>query len=556
MKEIYTQIDLYSKRNEIRSEIKPIAFESGAKRYLKNTFKKNKKSIIILWIIIFLVSFIEISIPLFLNVFIENFAYQLDLKNLYSAIGVLCLVLIFYIYLSYVGIERQKQIILDVINQIREDWLRIYISKSHLQFTDRDKGNLYVKITYHLSLLQTGLQNSFFVFFQWIIFLFGILIVSAILDIKLLLISLAFVPINALVFFIGYIFSAYYLAKDQTLYSKLLRYISDTFNSFSFIKAHKKEEEFLQNVDNIVKIDNHFRIKREIVLNLGNKIIFVLLTLISIAVYILHIYAPFLMFDSLLQSVTTALVFALHLKLIYLTMRMGLFYFPLKLGLFLTIPSLYKKNISQKVKRIESFSLSARKVKLRKHTQYQKNISFNFEKGKTYLIEDLNGDSKDKILHIMAGIASKYIGKPWVFKLNKKSRLLYSSWMQNNKNIYYINAHMYNQVTFYDFLNHPAHIEYLKKFEVFNFIFESKKFLAHKITFETVSFKELCLLQIAYTLLQKPELIIVDSIIQDMLYPEIKKALDIVREELPDSIYVAGTHFKKENTNFDVIYKI
>lgn len=554
MKDTYTQIDLYNKRSQIRTEIKPIRFEKKSKGYIKNLFFSNKKKITILLFLVLGISLIEIMIPLLLNFFLEKFAYQVDFKKFYYAIFIIIFVLVLYVYLSYFAIDRQKRIVLNIINKVRKDWLIFYISKNVSNFKSKDIGNLYVKISYHLSLLQTGLQNSFFVFFQWSIFLFGILIISAILDLRLLIISIILIPVNLIVFFISYLFSSYYLAKDQTLYSKLLRYISDTFHSFSFIKTLKKEKDFIQNVDHIIEIDNYFRIKREIVLNLGNNIIFVVLMLLSVSVYIFHIYIPFNS-ENIFTSLVFSLVFVLHIKLIYLSLRMGLYYYPLKLGLFLCVPPMHKKE-SNKINNIGKIRLFARKVRLTQDENYRKKVLFEFEKGKTYIIRDTEGKTRNMIPKIIMGTNPKSQSRNWIIKINDTERSLYSEWMNIDKSLYFINTNMYSEQTLFDFFENTTQFNFLKSYPVFDFIFTNKKFLSVKIDTQNSSFSEMVLYQIAYVLLVKPEIVIVDPLIQDLPYQAIKDALAILKRELHDSIYITSTHVLREEKDHHVTYTI
>lgn len=553
MKNIKQQIYLFKKRSQIRTEINPIRFDKNARLYIKKIFLDHKKNITLLFAMVFAISIIEIIIPLLINVFLERFGFNLDINNLYFILTVLLVILISYIIVNYFAIAKQKKISLDIINKIREDWLKVYLDKSPLQFNDRDKGNLYVKMSYHLSLLQMGLNNSLFGFFQWIIYMVGILGVTALLDTRLLLISLAFIPINIIVFFIAYVFSAYYLAKDQTLYSKLLRYISDTFNSFQLIKALKKEKEFISNVRNIVELDNYFRIKREIVLSLGNKIIFVVVTLMSASMYLINIYVPFLSLGTTIASVVQVLIFALHLKLIYLSLRMGLFYFPLKLGLYLCTPKFSKTIPSKKINTIETLKFNAKKVKINEKKGYQKNISFIFEKGKRYLMHNPGGQHNN-LPYVFAGTASKSSGQNWVVTANNQ-RLIYNQWNRAHTNIYMIHPYMYSEVSLYEFFDRELNLQLLKQFPVFDFIFEKKKFLGEAMNQERSSFTEVILLQIAHCIVHQPTLVVIDALIVDVNYVVIKQALDALSQHSKGTI-ISFSQLQKPIHNYDVIYTI
>lgn len=555
MKNIKKQIKLYTRRNQIHNDVNPMSFDKNIWKYIKETLKSHKKNLRQLFSIFLLISLIEIIILLILNIYLERFSYQLDLKNLFYIISFLFVILVSYIILNYFGIAKQKKLILDIINKVREDWLKFYLRKTSLSFNDRDEGNLYVKISYHLSLLQMGLNNSLFTLFQWFIFMFGILITMAFLDIRLLLISLAFIPINLIVFIISYILSAYYLSRDQTFYSKLLRYISDTFNSFRLVKMLKKEKEFLKNVNDIVEIDNYFRIKREIILKLGSKIIFVVLAIISAGTYVINIYRPFFTLDGRIESIIIILIFAFHIKLIHLSLRMGLFYFPLKLGIYLCVPRDVNSHENKKIFNIDSISFRAKKVKFTIDTDYKKNVVFNFEKGKSYLVR--NTISFDgKLEHVFSGITSAFHGRNWAIKINNRDRLLYRAWLDADKPLYYINSNMYSEVSIFQFLSEKEDINFLKKYEVFNFIFEKKKFTGEKINHESFSHSDLYLMQVAHCLIEKPDIVIIESLFSDIGYSIIDQAFQVLRSELSSSIIISFSHLEKTKKQYDVIYSI
>ena len=552
MNTIKQQINLFKKRSQIRTEMHPITFDGYARNYIKKLIRTYKKNILSLFGIVLLISVIEIVIPLVVNVFLERFGFNLQLQNLYIILSVLVLILILYITANYFAIGIQKRISLDIINQIREDWLKVYLTKNPVRFNNRDKGSIYVKISYHLSLLQMGLNNSLFNFFQWGLFMSGLLAVTAVLDTRLFVISLFFIPLNLIVLFISYVLSAHYLAKDQTLYSKLLRYISDTFNNFQLIKALKKENEFLKNVKHIVELDNYFRIKREIVLNLGNKIIFVVVTLLSAAMYLIYLYFPFISLDTTVASVIQVLIFALHLKLIYLSLRIGLFYFPLKLGLYLCVPHAINKK-SKKISNISSLKFHAKKVRLHNQGEYVKNLSFQFENSKSYLFHD-GSHTSNNLEYLFPGMAPKSIGRNWVVTVNDK-RLTYNQWNKSDKSIYMINPSIESEVSLYEFFNNTFDIEVLKDFSIFDFIFEKKKFLGEILTSERTSFTDVCLLQIAYCLIHQPEIIIIDASVVDINYPKIRQALDILNSQ-SRGIIISFSYLEKPPQNYDVIYTI
>lgn len=554
MNSFLQQIKTLKKRVDIRNTLRPLGFDKEKKSYIHSLFFKNKKPIIKLFWAIVIISGIEITTPLLLDIFLKRFSYDLDLHNLYSVLSLLLLVLFVYLAFSYKAIAWQKRITLNIINKVREDWLRFYISKPPLSLQDRDKSNIYVKISYHLSLLQMGIGNSLFVFFQWLLYFTGILLISAIIDSRLLLISIIFIPINALVFFISYIFSAFYLAKDQTLYSKILRYISDTFNQFELIKSFNKEKEFINKVRQMIEIDNHFRIKREIVLRYGNNIIFAILTLITTGTYIYHLYSPISFVGTNVAAIVQILVFGLHLRLIYLSLRMGLYYFPLKLGLFLAVPPSSPRTSRNKITNIRSLVFSSPKVKLYRDKNYQKKVRYSFRNKENYFIRSSEDTKAIHLTHLFSGISSRKNTREWIVKVNEK-RMLYSKWIDAPKNILFINNQLHSRSSIYHMLNETIDLEILKPHSIFNFIFFQRKFVNEKYDVENFDTKEFFLLQVANCLIHTPDVVVIDEYYTDLNYIDINKGIEILQKHY-EGILIVHSQKEARNNNYHVTYHI
>jgi hypothetical protein len=422
-----------------------------------------------------------------------------------------------------------------------------YLQKKPFSLRDSDKGNIFVKVSYHLSLLQLGLNNSLFVFFQWMFFLGGILIVTSLLDTRLFLLSLAFIPVNLFVMGVAYLLSSYYLSKDQTLYSKILRFISDTFQSFDLVKAQKREKNTIQRLRSMVDIDNYFRIKREVTLRLGNHIIFATLALISIALYLISLYQPLLFTESTLRSVTQVLIYGLHLKLIYLSLRVGLFYFPLKLGLYLCIPPQTKEQKRQSIS-VDSLTIKSQKVSPSlKEKEYQ-SIELSFQKGKTYHI--VYPHHWYNMAHLCAGLRTSYT-QPWTVVLNKK-RMSYTHYTQQSVALSYIHSYRYSRESLFEYLEGDVRNDLLETYDVFRDIKHLHS--GHQLHEQNVNDIHMLLIQIAYAMTIKSNIIVIDAVVYDLGYPDINTALIALRKECPESIIIICSHKESTPTTYDVTY--
>lgn len=562
------QVDLFRKRSQIKKETNPIVISRIQWFYIKSFVRQKTRLIKILLALIFFVTLIEILTPIFIDVFLKKFSYRLDFKDFYLAFFFLIVFLIFYLISYYFAIKIQKEIIIKFVNKLREDWLKLSFNKNIFSFKNKDKGKILVKISYHLSLLQSGLNNCFFNVFQWIILFCGVLLASAFIDTKFLIISIFLTPVYLLVFFIGFILSSSYIAQDQTLYSKILQYVSDTFNNFAFNKMNNYGQTFFKNLNNMVEVDSYFRVKREIYLNFGNKIIFVFLTILSALIYIINIYFPVLRLENSLQYISYIIISALFIKLLYLSLQIGLFYFPLKLGLCLSVPEkstfVKRRFLPKNIKQISFFS---NKIKLNEHSSYSKKIKFVFESSKKYLIQGESGSGKTLLANVFAGTIGNFIGQKWVIKINN-NRILYKNWESNMKNIYYVNPFFYTEAPIYDILKEGffesedflAEIQNkLVKFkdeEIFKFLFNQDKFIGSKLNKNKFSFIDFGLIQILFCIMKKPDIVIIDNLFLDINHDKMNRALEILSVELKEKIIILFSSKNNELLNYDQIFKI
>jgi ABC-type multidrug transport system fused ATPase/permease subunit len=567
------QINLYREKLKISKEFYSFKINTNQWLYIKRFLKDKYFILKTILVLMFFIILIEISIPLFFNKFLQDFSFNRDANNFLVIFLFLIATLVIYLFLSFFNIKFQKKIILEFINFLRRSWVKYYLSKNVNKIKNQDRGKLLVKISYHFSLLQLGLTSSFFSVFEWLFLTAGTLIVSLTIDTKLLIISSVMLFINLFVFYLGYIISMYYVSQDQTLYSKILQYISDVFGDIYFNKMHHRSNSIIKNLDTLVEIDTYFRVRREILQNFGNKIIFVLLIVVSAFGYLFKLYLPDLIDKNLTSNVVYIFVLILLSRLLYLSLRIGIFYFPLKLGLILSVP---KDPIDESIfnkreifpKNLNKIEFHSRKFRFSKNLSYQKDLSFVFEKGKRYLITGPNMSGKSLLANIFCGTAPVPIGKPWVLKINDSYRLLYQNWCRKNKSIYYVNPHFASETTVYEILKNGeatnldvfeeirVKLNKYKDNKIFDFIFSNKKFLDQYVSNKDFSFSEIAIIQILYCIVNKVDFIIVDNLWLDMDNSAINEVLKILSAELSDSVIV---NFSTKNSNileYDKTYNI
>lgn len=552
------QLNMFSKRNEIRNEVRPIFLNTIQKKYIKNFLRANKNSIRKLIIGIIAITSIEIGIPFFVNMFLKKYAYQLNITSMYYSLSILTVIFCLYLYLNYKTIIEQKSLILSFINKARIDWLNLYFNKSIVSFSNRDKSTILVKLSYHFSLLLLGAQNSLFFLLQWVFLSIGLLIMNAIIDPVLLITSLICIPINLAIIGVTYFLSSYYLANDQTLYSRILRKISEFSMSFSLWKSLGKEGDFIKEIKKIVDMDTYFRVKRELVFAMGDKVLFASITLASAFSYVVFLYLPVFQFEGTLHSFVYILTIALQIKLLYLSVRIGFFYYPLKLGLFLSIPDSekYKGRNKKNILIKKEITFSSSKVRLSDRLPYKKDLKFKFELGKKYLIFGNTYSGKSLLASVFAGFIPPKNARSWIIRIDGM-RMLYLDWFYSYKKVFYIN-HIFFAETSLKNIFDKEHDEFdvLKKYSVFDFMFKHKKYIGQKIDKTNFSFSHIALLQIAYCILQKPQCIIIDNLFLDIDHDEIRQGIEIMARECRESACIFFSKNKNTIIEYDEIYNI
>jgi ABC-type multidrug transport system fused ATPase/permease subunit len=567
MEEKLSQSSLYQKRTNIKQEIRPIFLNPFQKEYIRTLLKRHSRLLKVALGLLLAITAIEIAIPLITNFYIKRYSYYLEIKSLTVSLLVLSIILLIYLALSYFSIRAEKKFSVYIMNDLRRDWFSFYLKKSPLALRGLDKGSFLTKISFHFSLLQMGLSSAFFPIFNIVFLSVGLILSGFLINTTLLVIVLSSLPIVFVIFFAGYIVSKYYISQDQTLYSKMLMYINEVFENFDTIKTRQKEFSVLKRFDKMVEIDSFFRIKRDLWLKYGSRIIFILVSSVAAFIYLFEVYYPFLKVENSAEYIVYGIFFSLIIKLFYESLRVGLFSFPMKLGACLSVPNEKIAYVSKprpyfKVKKL---SIKSKKVRLFSGGEYVKNIEFNFERGGRYLIYGSEGRGKTSLGYLLAGNLKIDLGKPWIFYLNGK-RLLYTLWRQYSNNVYFVSPLYKAESTLIEVLTENKDqiddksfnefVSILNKNKHFKFLFNHGRALGQKLSKTGFSSVENALLQLAYCFIKKPAVVVVDNLWIDIDDTRINETLSLLSDFSKDSIIICLS--KKENKilNYDEKYSI
>lgn len=549
MEEKNSQIYLYQKKAEIRQMNRPLKLEKIHFNYLKSFSRRHKKEIIIFLSLLFCQILLEVILPLFGRSYLFKASVLLQWGQMTTVLGVLTGGVIIYIIIAFWELKIGKGLVIRLINELRRKWIKIFTNKPFHKVTSENKANLIAKISYHLPLLQMGLDNSIIGLMQWSLYVLGLLIISSFISTTLLIIVLLAIPVNIIIALIGYYIAKKYVTKETTLYSKIIKHITFSLYELPFIQKHKLEKENIQTLDELVKLDTHFRIRRSIWLLFGNRIIFGLLILVVGLSYILRIYSPdfFLeiQVDNLLIS---GIIFVYLVRLFYTSLKIGLFILPTKLGLILSLPRPQKEKIRRDIiKKISSISFKTKKAKLFWLGKYMKNINLEFNSKDRVLIYGKSCVGKTHLGYLLSCMG-RFNNQAWVVKANGK-RYLYNNWQEKFRNAYFIEPQLTSEKNVGEILTgknreNISQTDIEKVFQTISecpplhFILSFRRFTAENCQTVTLNPVHLFALEAAYCLVNKPAIIVVDNLWLDLNQERINEILKIMAEKLPDSIII------------------
>jgi len=556
----YNQNSTYKKRLEIKHSISQLSFEAKQIKYLKHFIRKNKKALFLVFSFIFVQVLLEIALLIWGKSYIHKLVVLLDRKVIFTALISLSLVLIFYVLISYFSIKASKQFLVDFINNLRENWFKKYLEKTSKQTNSSKKIRLLTKITYHFSLIQMGFSQTV----SGIIYLsITLLILIAALPTfaaGMMKLIPVFMLLYLILIFAGYYISHKYISKEQTLSTAIISHVAESIYDIDLIKKYNWKQSSFNKLQELVELDTYFRVRRSVWMALGRKILFTLIILIFALMQVTKLYFPELMFfGESTDIISSGIILIILTRLSYISLNIGLYLAPLKIGLILSVPE-EKQNLEKvRILDFETINFHAKKAKLSKDGKYYKKLNFDFKKGERILFTSRSNKERTNLAKIFIAEDAIHTSS-WVIKTDKE-RFLYSQWRKSTKSRYIIEQDFQTISTIGEIISAENKfdlnsekieevLEKISKIKEYKFIFELNKKLG--TTFNTQNFDliEIGLLQIAHCLITKPRLIVIDGIWSIIDNEKINKMMKILESELKDSLIIT---FDK-NTNKNMKY--
>ncbi len=481
--------------------------------------------------------------------------------------GLLAVILALFIVNSFFSIKQEKTLIVIFINNLRRRLFKNYLGKSPEEMRAEKQADLVAKISYHLPLVSMGLTNSFFGAIRWLIYLASAAVVAYLAGLNVPLIIGAFAVLSLIIATAAYFTVRRYISQEVTFYSQILKHIDLSLSEKYFSKSFNLEPVILRKFDNLVNFDSIFRIRRDLWMKMGSKVIFALLLVISVLSNLF--YSDLTLKINLIRP---ELKFLYVFLLIYLSrvaaesLRFGLYIFPAKLGLSLTNVPLEKYRHRGNFKDIKrEIVFYSRKTKLFKTGKYYRDLKFSFSKGGRYLIYGPNLSGKTALARLFFG-GETYNSKAVKVKIDGQ-RLDFYDYQSKFNRAYLFDPNFNSQKSLIEIItgldreetpfaeiekalaiamSYPELVRLVSSDHNFN-VSAAAIWSNHLSAFALHSL---------HCLVTKPSLIIIDNLWLDLDYPGVNDILKLISRELPEAIMVVFAHKDGANLNYDQRYDL
>lgn len=563
MKDASKQVDLLKmvkiNTNRYQSKDEP----KKQKQYVWSFLKKHR---FLFWGVIFLLitqGILETAL-----IFISRNSLSYTKTSFANSFWVTFFVLLtIFIVNSFFYIKQEKTIVVLFINDLRRRIFKKHLGNTANEMSFKNQADLIAKISYHLPLVSLGVSNSFFGIFRWLVYLTCFLIISYLAGLNILLMIAIFVVLSLIIAVSSYFVVKQYVSQEVTFYSQIIKHIDFNFSEKYFTKQFNNEETILKKFDALVKFDSIFRIRRDIWLKMGFKIVFALLLIISLLTH--FFYNEIAIKINLISPDNKFLYFFM---LIYLSriineaLKIGLYFFQGQLGMSLTTTKkgsdFYRKN---NLKINQEITFYGKKSKIFKTGKYYKNLLFNFKKGGRYLFYGTSLSGKTALAKLFAGI-SVYNSKAVKVKIDGQ-RFYFLKYQRNFNNFYFFDPTFYSERSLLEVVigTDKEETDFTVTAQALKLLSDNKK-LSEVIT-DANNFSILAKdiwsnslksfsLQALHCLFKKPDLIIIDNHWLDLNQESIMQIIDLISQKLPESIILVMAKQRLDNLNYDNYYNL
>lgn len=562
MKDNKEQISLFKKTKLKRNKYEPKEDRDRHKSFVV-TFIKKHQLLIGGTFVLFITQGISETLLVFISKLRLSFDARGGLSQSFWPIFIALIVI--FIVNSFFSIKQEKTIVVLFVNSLRRRIFKNYLGKPLSLMDSEKQANLISKISYHLPLVSMGVSNSIFGLVRWLIYLASAILVTYLAGLNIIFVALGLIFISVTVAVGSYFVVKQYVSQEVTFYSQIIKHIDLSLSEKYFSKSFNLEPAILKKFDTLVNFDSIFRIRRDLWMKMSFKVIFVLILFISVLTHLFYndITLQINLISPDLKFLYLFLLFYLS-RIIFESLKIGLYLFPTKLGLSLTNVRTEKYNHRENfIKLKEEIIFYSRKIRLFKGGKYYKNLKFTFKKSGRYLLYGPNFCGKTTLAEIMLGYKI-FNSKALKIKIDGL-RISFSEYQSKFSDAYLFNPSFRSQKSILEVVagsdredTNFAKVEQALKImadyqSLSHFISKDNNFSVSSDGLWNNSISSFAL-HCLHCLVNKPTLIIIDNFWMDLSYQDISSMLQIISRELPDSIIIVFAKDKLTNLNYDKCY--
>lgn len=493
----------------------------------------------------------EISIPLAAYLWQSSIIRSFESRAFFFGLPVALLG--FGAYIAFVGADMyaEQRLLRSLSNSLRRLHIDQALSRQYLEAAE-GVGRLVAKVTYHLSLLEVGIQQSFFGACRWLLMTVGLIGFSVFIDPVLLLFCLACVPLDIAVMTLTHLVAKRYVSREQTLSSRIIKETVALGANHQLLRGLRIKQEPLDELQRLMELDAFFRIRRAMWVKGSQAVLFVFLTFVAIVWIALEVTYGISLRPEASGLVVFGAVSALLAQKLFLSARIGLFLFPLHLGAAISLPPVPTRQIAKRtVGPLRTFSLRCRKTRLERQGPVHRKIQFDLRAGQSLEIAGTSGSGRSALAAVFAGIAPVSASRRWTLRLNG-AFFSYADW-QASADAWLVDPLFQAQVTLMEWFTSAFGrrlptvgsaeniLQKLSRHPELSFILQSRSGLSARWSDPSFSVVQRGLLQLARCLLSSPSLLVIDHVWFDIGDDRFLSLLRKIRQTSPDMMVVCFT---------------
>mgnify|MGYP000529400220 CR=1 FL=1 len=559
---------LYKQRRTITQGERGLVFERYHIRFLVSWLARNKKSLALVLVLIVFQMLIEACALMFAHDSVRERVYLAFHNGTIRTLATfVCCGVAAYLCVTYFALLKERQSVIDLINELRRLWFASLISRPSRTVTYEMKADTIAKMSYHLPLLSMGLDHSLFGGVRWFLSTCILFSVGALLGIKILGLVVIISVGSLLCMGVAYWVAHYYISQEVTSYSQVIRTSILSFFELSTLQTMQGEHTALRDFDNSVGVDSYFRVRRDVwlryVSRAGMALLFLGGFVFSIILFTFPGASTF--FSSTGNPILMAVIALYGLRLFYESIQTGLYLPPLRLGVLLSIPKHSSYPRSHRTLPWSSLKFFSNKIKFYEEGNYFKHVSMTYVRGGRYLCVNESGEI---ISHLAQLLGSEYVfNQPgWQVQIDDV-RMNISSWFETFDQGYYLRPSIQSEKTLGELIlakdarditssDMETLYKLFDRYPVFSKVLPRKRFVSESVRVYAGDLHALCAIQILACIIQKKEFIVVDPLWIDLLYPELNDLMHALDMLLPEATLVVCSRQDNNLLAYTKVYTI